>query len=266
MSVRAMSWAFDQAIPPGPKIVLLAVADRTWDRDGHWVVDWPELEAKCSLSRRAIRRYLNQLEENGLVTMAERYDAHSGMQLTNLCVLHLTRSIDTPAGWGEGTISGHPPNGVQGTNDGHPGGPTMATPGDRPRPPGDTNGGHPLNLNSSSSLIPKTVPETFKTDVSGVPPDDPRGLWITAEGILEFLNRKTGRHYQPRKPNKDPTASLKAVHGLLKVGYSEQELRQVIGNRLVKWGDDPKMQEFLRPETLFRPSKFEQYLGEVGAT
>ena len=101
--------------------------------------------------------------------------------------------------------------------------------------------------------------------IVGPTPDDARGLWVVAEGILEFLNKKTGRHYEPRKPNKDPTASLKAVHGLLKDGYTEQQLRQVIGNRLVKWGDDPKMEQYLRPGTLFRQSKFEQYLGEVGA-
>ncbi|MCS6297208.1 MAG: conserved phage C-terminal domain-containing protein [Nitrospira sp.] len=91
-------------------------------------------------------------------------------------------------------------------------------------------------------------------------------LWEQAESLLAFLNRKAAKNYLPRKPNKDPTVSLKAVHALLKQGYTEEQVRKVIANRLLKWGDDPKMREYLRPDTLFRPSKFEQYLGELGVT
>lgn len=257
MSVKAMSWAFDQAIPPGPKIVLLAVADRTWDDAGHWSVNWHELEARCSLARRTIKRYLLQLHQNKLVTLAHRFDQRSGVQLTNLCVLHRERNIHTPSDWGEGTNDGI--LGVSGETT------TDGLLGDLLRHGEGTHDGAPLNP-SSSSLLPESGSETSKSPVSGRAPDEARSLWIVAEGILEFLNRKTGKHYQSRKPNKDPTASLTRIHSLLKAGYREEQLRQVIGNRLVKWGDDPKMQEFLRPETLFGPTKFEQYLGELGKT
>lgn len=93
-----------------------------------------------------------------------------------------------------------------------------------------------------------------------------QNLWAQAEDLLGFLNRKASKRFPPRKPNKDPTVSLKAVHALLKQGYTEEQVRKVIANRLLKWGDDPKMREYLRPDTLFRPSKFEQYLGELGVT
>jgi uncharacterized phage protein (TIGR02220 family) len=92
----------------------------------------------------------------------------------------------------------------------------------------------------------------------------PGGLWRTAEEIISFLNEKTGKHFQSRHPNGDPTKALQAVHALLKKGYTAINLRQVIANRCLKWRDDEKMAEFLRPETLFRPSNFTNYFGELG--
>ncbi|MCS6287727.1 MAG: conserved phage C-terminal domain-containing protein [Nitrospira sp.] len=130
-----------------------------------------------------------------------------------------------------------------------------------------------LSLNSSSSNLNPDPEKSSSPATPGVStaehptrPPSPGELWAQAEELLLFLNRKTGKHFQPRKPNKDPTVSLTAVHGLLKQGFTEEQVRKVIANRLLKWGDDPKMREYLRPDTLFRPSKFEQYLGELGVT
>jgi uncharacterized phage protein (TIGR02220 family) len=89
-------------------------------------------------------------------------------------------------------------------------------------------------------------------------------LWRDAEEVISFLNEKTGKHFQSRHPNGDPTKSLQAVHSLLKKGYTLVNLRMVVANRCLKWRDDPKMEEFLRPETLFSPSKFSNYFGELG--
>jgi uncharacterized phage protein (TIGR02220 family) len=85
-----------------------------------------------------------------------------------------------------------------------------------------------------------------------------------AEVLLTFLNERTGKHFQARKPNGEPTATLKFLQTLLKHQYTPTQIRQVIANRWLRWGTDPKMQEYLRPSTLFRPSNFEQYLGELG--
>lgn len=122
-----------------------------------------------------------------------------------------------------------------------------------------------LSLTSSS---PESDARESSTDT--LPDEAPAPtvptLWQQAEEILDFLNRKAGKRFTARLPNKDPTTSLKAVEVLLRRGYSGQQIRQVIGNRLLKWGDDPKMREYLRPSTLFRPSNFEQYAGELGVT
>ena len=40
--------------------------------------------------------------------------------------------------------------------------------------------------------------------------------------------------------------------------------KQVVDNRVEKWGDDSKMAEYLRPETLFG-TKFQAYLNDNGS-
>lgn len=88
--------------------------------------------------------------------------------------------------------------------------------------------------------------------------------WKDAEELVAFLNERTGKHFQARTPAGQPTKTLTLIRQLLKQRYSVVQIRQVIANRWLKWGQDPKMQEFLRPSTLFRPTNFENYLGELG--
>ena len=125
--------------------------------------------------------------------------------------------------------------------------------------------GYAPNLSSPSSSSPLLAVPT--EDIKSAPPSGETvnsSLWKLAEEAIRFLNERTGKHFHPRHPNGDPTKALTAVHSLLKKGYSMTNLRQVIANRCLKWRDDPKMEEFLRPETLFRPSNFTSYLGELG--
>ncbi len=89
-------------------------------------------------------------------------------------------------------------------------------------------------------------------------------LWADAEGLLDFLNQRAGKHFQAHTPDGKRTKTVSMIHALLKKQYSSVQIKQVIANRWLKWGSDPKMQEYLRPSTLFRPSNFENYLGELG--
>ena len=91
-----------------------------------------------------------------------------------------------------------------------------------------------------------------KTTLSGCRP--------TALRVLEFLNRKTGRHYQPVESN------LRLITARLKAGATEDQCRAVIGRKVAAWTGDAKMAEFLRPATLFNATNFAQYQGELPAT
>lgn len=72
--------------------------------------------------------------------------------------------------------------------------------------------------------------------------------------IVEHLNKKTGKQF---KPTTKETQAL--IRARLNDGYTAEEFVTVIDKMTAKWKGDPKMEDFLRPSTLFG-SKFENYL------
>jgi uncharacterized phage protein (TIGR02220 family) len=78
-----------------------------------------------------------------------------------------------------------------------------------------------------------------------------------ALAILQFLNEKTGRRYQPVKAN------LEMIAARLADGATPEELRQVVAKKCREWQGDEKMEIYLRPATLFNRTKFAQYQGEL---
>ncbi len=78
------------------------------------------------------------------------------------------------------------------------------------------------------------------------------------EEIVAYLNEKANKHFSPKSKE-----TIKFINGRLSEGYSKEDLKAVIDNRVEKWLNDEKMNEYLRPSTLFRPSKFEAYYNDV---
>jgi uncharacterized phage protein (TIGR02220 family) len=76
------------------------------------------------------------------------------------------------------------------------------------------------------------------------------------ENIIEYLNNKTGKNF---KTNSKTT--LKHINARLSEKYTFEDFKKVIENKTAKWINDPKMVDYLRPETLFG-TKFESYLNE----
>ena len=77
--------------------------------------------------------------------------------------------------------------------------------------------------------------------------------------IVFYLNEKAGTNY---KPTSKKTQSL--IKARLKEGFTLTDFKTVIEKKCSKWQHDPKMAQYLRPETLFG-SKFESYLNEPAA-
>jgi uncharacterized phage protein (TIGR02220 family) len=73
--------------------------------------------------------------------------------------------------------------------------------------------------------------------------------------IIDYLNQKTGKKYRHSK------AHLTVISARLNEGFSPDDCKRVIDTKTAQWLNDEK-EKYLRPETLFRPSKFEGYLNE----
>jgi uncharacterized phage protein (TIGR02220 family) len=71
--------------------------------------------------------------------------------------------------------------------------------------------------------------------------------------IIGFLNDRAGKNYRETNGNRE------MIIARLKEGFSQQDCEKVIVNRLAHWKNTDS-EQYLRPSTLFRKSKFEGYL------
>jgi uncharacterized phage protein (TIGR02220 family) len=119
------------------------------------------------------------------------------------------------------------------------------------------------------SLIPDSglsdSPNPEGKALSGKPDPAPpkiesiNGYRQQATEILKFLNEKTGKHYRAVEANLRPIAAR------LKEGASPDDVRAVIAKKCREWGADEKMEQYLRPKTLFGATNFANYEGELKA-
>jgi biotin operon repressor len=67
-----MSWAFKQDVHPGPKLVLLALADHANGQTGLCIPGQKLLAEQCSMSVKTVQRHIKALEDAGLLRREAR--------------------------------------------------------------------------------------------------------------------------------------------------------------------------------------------------
>jgi predicted phage replisome organizer/uncharacterized phage protein (TIGR02220 family) len=100
--------------------------------------------------------------------------------------------------------------------------------------------------------------EIYKEKEKSDPQFPPRGespLNEKALEVLDYLNLKTGKSFNGKNKN-----NLQNIGARLKDGFTASQLKTVIDKKTAEWLNDEKMNQYLNPETLFRPKKFEIYL------
>jgi len=76
--------------------------------------------------------------------------------------------------------------------------------------------------------------------------------------IIDYFNEKAGTKYKHTSKS-----TQTAINARLNDGFSVNDFKAVIDIKVKKWLNDPKMRDYLRPETLFAASHFESYLNEA---
>ncbi len=107
--------------------------------------------------------------------------------------------------------------------------------------------------NNNSEEEEKNVKNGEEKDTVGKP--DP----IPFDEIVGYLNEKTGKRFRPTSK-----ATQRLIKGRWNEGYRLEDFKKVIDVKTADWLNDPKMDEFLRPSTLFAPTNFEAYLNIKG--
>lgn len=112
--------------------------------------------------------------------------------------------------------------------------------------------GSDQNDTTNTNRLPETTTETTTNNNKGQAQPD----HAPYQEILDYLNSKIGTSYR---------ASSKTTQRLIKArsneGFEVEDFKRVIDNKVASWGKDPKMSQYLRPNTLFG-TKFEAYLNE----
>ncbi len=81
----------------------------------------------------------------------------------------------------------------------------------------------------------------------------------SAERVLSTLNLACGRSYRAVDSTLQPIMAR-----LQEVDVTEEGVIEMVKRQCLRWKPDPKMREFLRPETLFAKSKFDGYYAARG--
>ena len=102
---------------------------------------------------------------------------------------------------------------------------------------------HKQIINPSCPVAEQPDPEVVITD--------------QAIEVLSHLNLISGSRYQKSK------TSLENIRARLREGYSVADLQLVIDLKHEHWSGNDEQYQYMRPETLFGPKKFESYLSSA---
>ncbi|EMJ5882112.1 conserved phage C-terminal domain-containing protein [Enterobacter cloacae] len=115
-----------------------------------------------------------------------------------------------------------------------------------------------IRSNCTDVLTENTTENTtdIKKSICPVAPQPDGDVLITdqAKQVLTHLNQVTSSRYQVS------TTSLQNIRARIGEGYTVEELSLVVDYCNAKWSEDLTMSAYLRPQTLFQPTKFPGYL------
>lgn len=115
-----------------------------------------------------------------------------------------------------------------------------------------------IRSNCTDVLTENTTENTtdIKNPICQVAPQPDGDVLITdqAKQVLTHLNHVTSSRYQVS------TTSLQNIRARIGEGFTVEELSLVVDYCNAKWSDDLTMAAYLRPQTLFQPTKFPAYL------
>ena len=107
---------------------------------------------------------------------------------------------------------------------------------------------------SNKKVVSDTTKKCYQTRQKSETKDIYINIYID---IVEYLNKKANKNY---KHNSDKTRRF--IDARLNEGYTFEDFKKVIDNKCRSWLNDERMNQYLRPETLFG-TKFESYLNET---
>jgi len=252
MSVKLSAYVWDGLALSGVKGTQLLVMARLADFSSDEGTCYPGIETiarQIGAGRSTVITAITELQKAGWLERKERRTGNRNK--TNLYYLNVKKLRDAASGFysdspvSERSESEHSKSeysNSERTEKGKKGG------FDRPETGGDPS----VNSKQDPSDIKTPCQPAAQTDAEVEITDQ-------AKQVLNYLNQTTGSRYQVSK------SSLDNIRGRLRDGFTVEEQQLTVDYMNAKWGGDLEMAEYLRPSTLFQPSKFPGYLEGANA-
>lgn len=255
MSTKLTGYVWDGCSASGMKLSSVAIMARLADFSSDEGVCWPSIATiarQLGAGESTVRTAIAALEKDGWLTRrARRQGNRNASNVYQLNVKKLQAAAFAHLSDSDASKS-DPSNPDASKSDASDSDPSKFEASKSSKQGGfdpSESGGDP-SVNSKQDPQVKSKP---LCQVSAKP--DPEVILTdNAKRVLSHLNQATGSRYQVSK------TSLEGIRARLGEGFTPEELILVVDYSTEKWANDLEMSDYLRPTTLFQPSKFPGYL------
>ncbi|ECZ6535791.1 GntR family transcriptional regulator [Salmonella enterica] len=245
MSTKLTGYVWDGCAASGMKLSSVAIMARLADFSSDEGVCWPSIETiarQLGAGPSTIRTAIAKLEKDGWLTRTQRRNGNrNASNVYRLNVAKLQASAFSPLSDSDTSKSDASNFDASKTD---------------PSKSGKNSGFDPSESGGDPSVKSTQDPQvTSKPSCPVAAQPDPEVV-ITDQAILvlSHLNQISGSRYQKSK------TSLENIRARLREGYSVADLQLVIDLKHEHWHENDEQYQYMRPETLFGPKKFESYL------
>lgn len=239
MSTKLTGYVWDGCAASGMKLSSVAIMARLADFSSDEGVCWPSIETiarQLGAGPSTIRTAIAKLEKDGWLTRTQRRNGNrNASNVYRLNVAKLQAAAFSH-------LSDSDPSKSDASKSGKKG------------------GFHPSESGGDPSVKSKPDPQVKSKpscQVAGQPDENVNDPAMT---VLEHFNRVTGSNYGKGGRNK---TTLGYIRGRLTEDYSADDLILVVDYLTAKWAGDPKMDDYLRPSTLFGPENCVEYFDKA---
>ncbi|EAW1242780.1 conserved phage C-terminal domain-containing protein [Salmonella enterica subsp. enterica serovar Corvallis] len=245
MSTKLTGYVWDGCAASGMKLSSVAIMARLADFSSDEGGCWPSIETiarQLGAGPSTIRTAIAKLEKDGWLTRTQRRNGNrNASNVYRLNVAKLQAAAFSQLSDSDTSKSDASNFDASKTD---------------PSKSGKNSGFDPSESGGDPSVKSTQDPQvTSKPSCPVAAQPDPEVV-ITDQAILvlSHLNQISGSRYQKSK------TSLENIRARLREGYSVADLQLVIDLKHEHWHENDEQYQYMRPETLFGPKKFESYL------
>ncbi|PTA90422.1 GntR family transcriptional regulator [Kluyvera sp. Nf5] len=258
MSTKLTSYVWDGCASSGMKLSSVAIMARLADFSSDEGVCWPSIATiarQIGAGESTVRTAISALEKEGWLTRKSRRQGNrnaSNVYTLNVQKLRAAAFANLP--------DSDTSNPDASKSDASKSDASESDPSKFEASESSKKGGFDPSESGGDPSVNTTTDPSDKKPLCQVAAQPDSAVVITdlAKQVLSHLNQQTGSRYQVSK------TSMEHIRARLGEGFSADDLKLVVDYATAKWSQDLQMAEYLRPTTLFLPTKFPGYL--QGAT